>query len=90
MMAADHALDIRMLLDQPAHRLAVAAVDPIHVVEAGAERRMVHEEQRRPVSAPPLAGASSQASRWAAYLAVALPGTTVSRPISRTGWSSIV
>src|ERR1700682_4213833 len=49
MMAAHHALDVVKAAQHGGHGGAVAAVDAVHVGETGAERRMVHEDYRRPV-----------------------------------------
>jgi hypothetical protein len=48
-MTAEDALDLGMPLDQPAHRVGSRKSDQIHVVDVGAERRVVHEENRGPL-----------------------------------------
>jgi len=47
MMAAHDALDVVEAAQHGRHRRAVATVDAVHVAEAGAEGRMMHEDHRR-------------------------------------------
>jgi hypothetical protein len=45
-VAARHALDLGMAPDHRAERLAVLEPLGVHALDAGLERRMVHEDQR--------------------------------------------